>query len=307
MTYQTQRRSGWLTVTRRRKVQEAGLAYLFLLPTLVGLILFTMGPVIAGFLISFTNWNIFLPPQWVGLENYGTLVAQELPHKVFWNTIYYTVLNVPLNMIIALGTALLLNMRLRGVSFYRAVYFLPVVSSTVAASLIWTWLYSPNFGPINYFLDLIGIKGPPWLGSTTWAMPAIIIMSVWKGFGTNMLIFLAGLQGIPQELQEASMIDGANRWQRFWRVTWPLLSPTTFFVLVISSIASFQVFEQVFVMTNGGPAYATTVLGLFIYLNAFRYNNMGYAAAVAYVLFALILAITLAQLKLQGRWTHYEL
>jgi len=307
MTVQTQNSKGWLTISQRRKMQEAALAYLFLLPTLGGLVLFTMGPVIVGFLISFTNWNIFLPPQWVGLKNYQTLLAQELPHKVFWNTLYFTVLNVPLNMIIALVMALLLNIRLRGVAFYRAVYFLPVVSSTVAASLIWTWLYSPNFGPINYFLEMVGIKGPPWLGSTTWAMPAVIIMSVWKGFGTNMLIFLAGLQGIPQELQEAAMIDGANRWQRFWRVTWPLLTPTTFFVLVISCIASFQVFEQVFVMTNGGPAYATTVLGLFIYLNAFRYNNMGYAAAVAYVLFALILAITLAQLKLQGRWTYYEL
>jgi len=292
---------------QRRKVSEALLAYLFLLPTLFGLLFFSLGPVIAGFLISFTNWNIFLPPQWVGLDNYQTLLTQDLPRKVFSNTLYYTLVNVPLNMTVALGMALLLNLRLRGVSFYRAVYFLPVVSSTVAASLIWTWLYSPNFGPINYFLGEIGIKGPPWLASTTWAMPAVIIMSVWKGFGTNMLIFLAGLQGIPQELIEASMIDGANRWQRFWRITWPLLTPTTFFVLVISCIASFQVFEQVFVMTEGGPAYATSVMGLFIYLNAFRYNNMGYAAAAAYILFALILAITLAQLKLQRRWTHYEL
>jgi multiple sugar transport system permease protein len=172
--------------------------------------------------------------------------------------------------------------------------------------LIWTWLYSPNFGPLNYFLGLLGVPGPAWLGSTTWAMPAVIVMSVWKGFGTNMLIFLAGLQGMPQEVQEAAMIDGANRWQRFWRVTWPLLTPTTFFVLVISCIVSFQVFEQVFIMTDGGPAYATTVLGLFIYLNAFRYNNMGYAAAAAYVLFALTLAVTLAQFKFQGRWTYYE-
>ncbi len=307
MSNQAEVKRSWLTRSRRRRVQEAGLAYLFLLPTLIGLVLFTLGPVIVGLIISFTNWNIFLPPQWIGWDNYATLATQELPRKVFSNTLYYTLVNVPLNMAFALGVALLLNMRLRGMAFYRAVYFLPVVSSTVAASLIWTWLYSPNFGPINYGLDLIGIRGPAWLGSTTWAMPAVIIMSVWKGFGINMLIFLAGLQGIPIEMQEAAMIDGANRWQRFWRVTWPLLTPTTFFVLVISCIASFQVFEQVYVMTNGGPAYSTTVLGLFIYLNAFRYNNMGYAAAVAYVLFALILIITLAQLKLQERWTHYEL
>lgn len=294
------------TIRRRRGLQEAALAYLFLLPTLIGLALFTVGPVVAGFVISFTNWNILLAPQWVGLDNYRALVSLDLPRKVLGNTLYYTLLNVPLNMALALGVALVLNRQLRWTSFYRAVYFLPVVSSTVAASLIWTWLYSPNFGPINYFLGLVGISGPPWLGSTTWAMPAVIIMSVWKGFGTNMLIFLAGLQGMPQEVQEAAMIDGANRWQRFWRVTWPLLTPTTFFVLIISCIVSFQVFEQVFVMTNGGPAYATTVLGLFIYLNAFRYNNMGYAAAAAYVLFALTLAFTLAQFRFQGRWTYYE-
>jgi multiple sugar transport system permease protein len=294
------------TTRQRRRLQEAVLAYLFLLPTLIGLALFTVGPVVAGFLVSFTNWNILLPPQWVGWDNYQALVTQDLPRKVLWNTLYYTLLNVPLNMAVALGVALLLNQQIRWTSFYRAVYFLPVVSSTVAASLIWTWLYSPNFGPINYFLGLVGIKGPPWLGSTTWAMPAVILMSVWKGFGTNMLIFLAGLQGMPQEVQEAAMIDGANRWQRFWRITWPLLTPTTFFVLIISCIVSFQVFEQVFVMTDGGPAYATTVLGLFIYLNAFRYNNMGYAAAAAYVLFALTLAFTLAQFRFQGRWTYYE-
>jgi multiple sugar transport system permease protein len=294
------------TGRRRRQRQEAALAYLFLLPTLIGLLFLTLGPVVAGFLVSFTNWNILLPPQWVGLTNYEALATLDLPRKVLGNTLYYTLINVPLNMAVALGAALMLNQRLRGVSFYRAVYFLPVVSSTVAASLIWTWLYSPNFGPINYLLSLLGIQGPPWLGSTTWAMPAVIIMSVWKGFGTNMLIFLAGLQGMPQEVQEAAMIDGANRWQRFWRVTWPLLTPTTFFVLVISCIASFQVFEQVFVMTDGGPAYATTVLGLFIYLNAFRYNNMGYAAAAAYLLFALTLIVTLVQFRFQGRWTYYE-
>jgi multiple sugar transport system permease protein len=295
------------TSRQRRRINEIALAYLFLLPTLLGLLFFSLGPVVAGFLVSFTNWNILLSPHWVGLTNYQALVDQDLPRKVLGNTFYYTIFNVPLNMALALGVALLLNQKLRFVALYRAVYFLPVVSSTVAASLIWAWLFSPNFGPINYFLEFVGIPGPPWLGSTRWAMPAVIIMSVWKGFGTNMLIFLAGLQGIPQEMMEAAMIDGANTWQRFWRVTWPLLSPTTFFVLVISCIASFQVFEQVFIMTDGGPAYATTVLGLFIYLNAFRYNNMGYAAAAAYILFAIILTITLVQFRLQGRWTNYDL
>jgi multiple sugar transport system permease protein len=307
MTQTLQTSTFGLSNRRRNRIHEIALAYLFLAPTLIGLLFFSLGPVIAGFLISFTNWNILLPPQWVGAENYRALVELDLPRKVLWNTVYYTVINVPLNMTVALAVAMLLNQKLRFVSLYRAAYFLPVVSSTVAASLIWTWLFSPNYGPINYFLEGIGITGPAWLGSTTWAMPAVIIMSVWKGFGTNMLIFLAGLQSIPQELEEAAMIDGANRWQRFWNVTWPLLTPTTFFVLVISCIASFQVFEQVFIMTDGGPAYATTVLGLFIYLNAFRYNNMGYAAAAAYILFAIIMVITLVQFRFQERWTNYDL
>jgi len=227
-------------------------------------------------------------------------------HKVFANTLYFTVAEVPLSGALALGIALLLAGGRRGVTFYRAVFFLPVISSTVAAALVWSWLYSPNFGIINYLLSLVGVPGPPWLGSTTWALPAIIVMSVWKAFGTSMLIFIAGLQNVPAELVEAATIDGANRWQRFRHVVWPLLSPTTFFVLVITTIAAFQVFDQAYVMTEGGPANSTMIVGLYIYLNAFRFNNMGLAAALAYALFVAILLVTLVQFRVQGRWTHYE-
>ncbi len=291
---------------RRRKIREALLAYVFLLPVLLGFLLFSLGPVIAGFVLSFTNWNVFQPPQWVGLANYASLATQPLPLKVFRNTLVYTALNVPLNITLALLAALALYRPLRLVTFYRSIYFLPVVSSTVAAAMVWSWLYNTPYGLINHLLDLVGVKGPAWLGSPRWALPSVVLMSAWKGFGTNMLIFLAGLQGIHQELLEAAEIDGANAWQRFFKVVWPMLSPTTFFVLVISCIASFQVFEEMYIMTQGGPAYSTYVMALFIYNNAFRYNNMGYAAAAAYVLFALVLAVTLVQFKIQKRWTFYE-
>jgi ABC-type sugar transport system permease subunit len=291
---------------RRARRREAALAYLFVLPTILGLLFFTLGPVAAGFALSFTRWTVFTPPEWVGLANYQTIATNALVQKVFGNTLYFTVAKVPLTTALALAIALLLAGGLRGVTFYRAIFFLPVISSTVAAALIWSWLYSPSFGIINHLLSLVGIQGPPWLGSTTWAMPAIIVMSVWKTFGTSMLLFIAGLQNIPSELIEAATIDGANRWQRFRHVVWPMLSPTTFFVVVITTIAAFQVFDQAYVMTEGGPANSTMVVGLYIYLNAFRFNNMGLAAALAYCLFVAILVVTLVQFRVQRRWTHYE-
>lgn len=278
----------------------------FLLPTLVGLALFSAGPVIAAFGLSFTSWDIVSPPQWIGLENYRQLIERELFWRVMRNTLYYTFASVPLALVLALLLALAMNQKLRGTTFYRTVYFLPVISSTVAIALVWAWLYNPEFGLLNYFLRLIGIKGPGWLGDPNWAMPAIILASVWKGLGYYMVIFLAGLQGIPEEYYEAAKIDGASAWQRFRYVTLPLISPTTFFVLVILVIGSFQVFEITFVMTQGGPAYATLTIAYYIFQNAFEWYRMGLAAALAYVLFAMILVITVIQWKVQGRWVHYQ-
>jgi multiple sugar transport system permease protein len=296
-------RVGSLRAQRRREMIEA---YLYLLPTFVGLILFSLGAIIFSVGISFTDWDILQPPHWVGLSNYVRLFTTPLNWQVFGNTLYYTAVIVPVGTALALGLALALNRGLRGIVILRGLYFLPVISSTVAVSLVWSWLYNQQFGLINYLLSLVGITGPAWLADTRTAMPAVIIMSIWKGLGYNMVIFLAGLQGIPQELYEAAKIDGAGAWARFRYVTLPLVSPTTFFVVVLSTVAAFQVFDQTYVMTNGGPAYSTTTLALFIYQNAFQWFHMGYAAALSYVLFAAVAVVTLLQFRAQGRFVFYR-
>ena len=297
------RRAGSLRAQRRREVIEA---YLYLLPTFVGLILFSLGAIIASVGISFTDWDVLRPPHWIGLSNYVRLFSTPLNWQVFGNTLYYMGVIVPVGTALALGLALALNRGLRGIVLLRSLYFLPVISSTVAVSLVWGWLYNQQFGLINYLLSLVGITGPAWLADTRTAMPAVIIMSIWKGLGYNMVIFLAGLQGIPRELYEAAAIDGAGAWARFRYVTLPLVSPTTFFVVVLSTIAAFQVFDQTYVMTGGGPAYSTTTLALFIYQNAFQWFHMGYAAALSYVLFAAVAVVTLVQFRVQGRFVFYR-
>jgi multiple sugar transport system permease protein len=290
---------------RRKRVDYE--AYLYLLPTFIGMALFSVGAVVASFFISFTNWEITITPKWIGLSNYIRLAAYPLFWKILLNTVYYVGGSVPLGMVLSLGLALLANRKLKGITFFRSLYFLPVVSSMVAIALVWSWLYNPQFGLINYFLEkLFRIPGPRWLQSTTWAMPAMIFMGVWRGLGYQMVIFLAGLQNIPEELYEAAKIDGANFWQRFLRITLPMVSPTTFFVLIISIIGSFQIFEQTYIMTQGGPSYSTLTLSYYIFQNAFEWFHMGYAAALAYVLFGMILAITLIQARLQKRWVFYR-
>jgi multiple sugar transport system permease protein len=303
MSIAAPRRVGSLRAQRRREVIEA---YLYLLPTFVGLILFSLGAIVVSVGISFTDWNILQPPHWVGLSNYVRLFSTPLNWQVFGNTLYYMGVIVPVGTALALGLALALNRGLRGIVVLRSLYFLPVISSTVAVSLVWGWLYNQQFGLINYLLSVVGITGPAWLADTRTAMPAVIIMSIWKGLGYNMVIFLAGLQGIPRELYEAAAIDGAGAWARFRYVTLPLVSPTTFFVVVLSTIAAFQVFDQTYVMTGGGPAYSTTTLALFIYQNAFQWFHMGYAAALSYVLFAAVAVVTLVQFRVQGRFVFYR-
>lgn len=299
--------------------REAAEAYGFLLPNLLWLLAFTTLPIIASFLLSFTTWDLIGERQWVGLANYGRLLFDDDDFRtVLGNTVYYTIVSVPLGMTVSLVLALLLNQQLRGVVFFRTAFFAPVVTSTVAVALAFRLLYQPDFGLVNVALRNLGILGPLnalltsmhkdpliWLGSKDWAMLGVILMSVWKGMGYNMMIFLAGLQGIPQHLYEAAAIDGAGRWQRFRNITLPLLSPTTFFVLIISVIGSFQVFDQAFIMTQGGPGDATTTLVYYIYNNAFQFFKMGYAAAVAWVLFAIVFVFTLLQVRLQNRWVHY--
>jgi multiple sugar transport system permease protein len=296
-----------VAATPRRRWRHWLSCYAYLLPTICGLVLFSAGAMLASFLMSFTKFEIVTPPVFVGLQNYADLAGAPLFWKVLGNTVYYTVGYVPLNLCASLALAVLVNNKLRGVTLFRGFYFTPVVTSGVAVAMVWAWLYNPQFGLINYLLRAtLGLQGPAWLSSTEWAMPALIILGVWRSAGYNMVIFLAGLQGIPEELYEAAAIDGAGPWARFRHVTLPMLSSTTFFVLVVSVINSFQVFEATYIMTQGGPANATLTLSYYIFQNAFEWFHMGYAAAMAWVLFGLVMLFTLLQMRLQRFWVFYR-
>lgn len=285
---------------------ENVVGYLFVAPLILGLIIFTYGPVLAAFGLSFTKGDYISTPKWIGLDNYTALMDDKLFWQSLRNTLYYVVGVVPAGMILSLLLALAMNQKLRGIVFFRTIFFLPTISSSVAISLMWLWIYNPEFGVMNFLLEQVGIKGPAWLSSPDWAMPAVIIMAVWRGLGYNMLIYLAGLQGIPEVYYEAAAIDGAGALDKFWHITVPLLSPTTFMLLILGLIGAFQVFEYTYVMTGGGPVYATLTLVLHVYNNAFRNFQMGYASALAYVLFFILLALTVIQFRLQRRWVHYE-
>jgi len=278
----------------------------YLFPTIIGLLVFSAGAVTASFVLSFTQWDMIAAPQWVWLENYVGLLHSDLFWEVVHNTLLFVLLAVPLSVVCSLALALLANTGIRGITLFRTAYFLPVVSSMIAVALVWSWIFNPEFGLLNFLLRaLFGIQGPSWLDSTTWALPAMVIVTVWKGLGASMVIFLAGLQNIPRDLYHAATMDGAGAWRQFRHITLPMLSPTTFFILVITLINAFQVFEQTYVLTKGGPANSTLTLSYYIYQNAFQFFQMGKAAAVSYVLFALIFLVTLVQFKVQKRWVFY--
>lgn len=282
--------------------------YLFLAPDLGGTLIFAIIPVIASLVLSFFAWDILTTPRFRGLENYRQLLLHDpIFLQVLGNTTYYVLGTVPARTVLALLLAIALNQQLRGVSLFRAAYFLPTITSGVAAALVWRWIFNSDFGLLNSFLYLIGVADPPqWLNSPIWAMPALIVVAIWQGLGFQMLVFLAGLQAIPRHLYEAASIDGANWWGRFWYVTVPLISPTTFFVLIISIIGSYQVFDQAFILNEGGPGYATTTLVYYVYNYAFQFFKMGYAAAIAWILFVIIFILTVVQFRLQRRWVHYD-
>jgi multiple sugar transport system permease protein len=282
-------------------------AHLLLIPTYIGLFGLVLGPVIAGFVISFFRWDIITPPEYIGLANYRGLADDPLFWKALRNTTYYVIGAIPPAVILSLLLALALNQPLRARAFFRTSYFLPVVSSTVAVAVLWGWMFNTQVGLINHLLSFVGIGKVPWITSETWAMPAVIIMSVWKSLGYNMILFLAGLQSIPEEYHEAAMLDGAGSLRRFWNITLPLLSPTTFLVVILSVISSFQVFEQTYILTGGGPSNSTLTLVLMIFYRGFQDFRMGYASAIAYVLFLIVFLLTLLQWRLQKRWVHYEL
>jgi multiple sugar transport system permease protein len=292
---------------RRRGPREAFQAYAFLIPSLLGLALFWIGPVGASLLISFTDWGSAQHVSWLGFANYHNLFTSSLFWKVFTNTLYYTAVSVPVGMALSLALALLANQPLPGVRLFRAIFFLPTIISMTAVALMWSFLFNPDLGFINYVIRRIfHVPGPDWVNSVQWAMPSLIFVGVWKWAGYNMVIFLAGLQGIDGSLYEAAEIDGAKTWKKFVAITWPGLSPTTLFVLIISLIGSFQIFDQTYIMTEGGPAYATLTMSYHIYLNAFQYFHMGLAAALAYILFVVVFVITVLQFRLQHRWVFYQ-
>lgn len=279
---------------------------IFLLPSLMGLLVFTFIPILSSLGLTLFEWDLLTPPRFVGLSNFERLSTDPTFWEALTHTLYFIAGYIPLVMALALGAAVLLNRRLPGITLFRTAFFIPVVSAWVAVALIWQWLLNPRYGLLNYMLSLVGIQGPAWLFDPNWAMPAIILTSVWKDIGFVMVMYLAGLQGIPAEYTEAASIDGASGWQRFRYITMPLLSPTTFFALIISLINSFQVFDQVWIMTGGGPAGATTVLVEQIVKNAFTYSNMGYASALSWVLFAIVFSVTLVQTRMQKRWLAYD-
>lgn len=303
------RRSTGKDAGRRRKhLKETFTAYLYLLPATVVLVTFHFAPVFYAFYVSLLDWNYISPnPTFVGFANYAALLKDSDFITSLINTVYYVIGTVPTSMAVALFVAILLNQKIRGLAWYRTVYFLPVITAANAVAIIWFWIYHPDYsGLLNGLLDRLGLPIQSWLLDPKWAMPCIILMSIWKGLGYNVVIFLAGLQNISSEYYEAAQIDGAKGWSMFRYITWPLLSPTTFFVLIISVIGSFQVFSQVYVMTRGGPLKSTLVVVYYLYKIGFEDFKMGYASAMAYALFVIIFTLTLLQRKYIGSRVYYQ-
>ncbi|RIK34781.1 MAG: sugar ABC transporter permease [Chloroflexi bacterium] len=294
-TVRVHRRWSW------RLTREEKAAILFILPLMIPLTVYWIIPSLASLYFSFTSYNVLQPARWVGVDNFVQLWNDALFWRSLRNSAYFTAGNIPLMMVGGLALALVVDSYVRFRTFFRIVFYLPLVTSTIALSMVWLWLFDPNFGLLNAFLHLFGLPPLQWLQSTTQAMPSIILMSVWAGVGGPMIIYLAGLQGIPDTLYEAARVDGANSWQSFWHVTLPLLNPVTIYVLVSSIIGSFQIFGPIYAMTDGGPAFATTTIVHQIYLNGFRFFNMGYASAQAWVLFALLLGLSIANLRLMTK------
>ena len=285
---------------------EGRWALLFLAPTLLGLAVLSAGPILATLAISLTKWDLLTAPQFVGLDNFAALVSDDRFLKAMRNTVFYTVVSVPLGMAIALGLAMALNQTIRGIAFIRTAYFLPVVTSTIAIALVWQWIYSSDAGLLNQAIGLFGIPSQRWLSDPVLVMPSIVAMSIWQGLGINVIIFLAGLQAIPTELLDAASVDGAGRWARTRHITLPLLTPSIFFTGILSLIGSFQVFDQIYVLARPKPTEATITIVYFIYENGFKFFKMGYATAASWILFIIVAALTAVYFRSQDRWVHYQ-
>lgn len=306
------------SVVRRRwsprTIREAIEGYLYVSPWLIGFIVLTLGPMLASLYFSFTQYSIVRAPRWIGLDNYIRAFSgkDQLFWPSLWRTAVFTFYFVPFGVIISLLLAVALNHNLRGTTVYRTLFFLPSLTPAAASTLLWGWLLNPEVGPVNFILNRyifgpLGAEAPRWLASRVWALPTIAVIALWGSVGgSRMIIFLAGLQGVPEELYDAASIDGANSWHRFWNVTLPLISPVVFFNLILGAIAAFRVFTFAFMATGGGPAYATYFYMLHLYSTAFQSLQMGYASALAWVMFVVVLAFTVLQFALSGRWVFYS-
>lgn len=275
--------------------------YLFIALPMVLFAVFTVLPIGIAFVLSFSDYSVIGETSWTGLGNYTRVFDDPYFTTALVNTVVYTLMYVPLGIVVALGAAMLLNRRVKAVKLYRTMFYIPVISSTVATATIWYWLLNPQYGLLNVILGWFGIDGPAWLHDSRWAMPSIVFMAVWAGFGTNMMIYLAGLKGVPRELYEAARLDGANAWQAFRHVTLPQLRRTTFFVSTLLIIGAFQVFDQAFVLTKGGPGNSTITLVYYIYNKGFGKLEMGYASAISFVLAAIILVFAIVNARAVDR------
>lgn len=290
---------------KRRFNKEHAWAYLFISAPIIGFMIFGFIPLSYSVFISFTKFDGFNTPDLNGLENYRMLFQDPLIWKTTVNT-FYAALGIPIGMVVSLGIAMALNQKIAGINFFRTAFFLPTISSVVALTLLWKWVFNSDFGILNQLLGYVGIQGPAWLNEENWAMPAMIIQGVWGGLGFNMVLYLAALQGVPTSLYEAAEMDGANKWQRFRYITVAGISPTTFFILVTSIIGALQDFVRFRIMTGGGPNFSTMTTVYYLFENAFRYMNMGFASAMAWVLGIVIMIITLINFVMSRRWVHYE-
>src|SRR5438874_10719665 len=287
--------------------REAIEGLLYISPFLIGFLIFTAYPMIASLYLSFTKYNILNPPTWIGLENYQEAFFLD---EQFWNSLrrtgVFALLNVTLGVLGSLAAALLLNQGFRGTTLFRTFFFLPSITPIIASALLWTWIFQPSIGLLNYLLGELGVEGPAWLQSSTWAVPSLVIISLWGSIGgSRMIVFLAGLQSVPQEMYEAADIDGAGAWSKFRHITLPLISPTMFFNVVLAIIGSLSTFSLAYIATGRGPNYPTLFYVYNLFKNAFEFSRMGYAAAMAWLFFLIILALTLVQFRFSNRWVYY--
>lgn len=285
--------------------QKAMWGYALVLPSLVGIILFVLIPVVCSLILTFAKWDGLGTIEWIGFDNFRRLGSDPMFTRVMKNTVNFTWMNL-LGIVPALILAVILNQDLPGKGVFRVLYFVPYITMGVAVAMVWRWMFDSEIGVINYLLRLVGFSGIPWLGSRAHAMPSVVLVSIWRSLGYYILLFLSGLQSIPSQLYEAATVDGANAWKRFRHITLPLLSPTTFFVLIVSVINSFQVFDLVFTMTGGGPARATTTIAYYIYTSSFEDFRMGYGSTLAWALFLIVAVITAIQFSLQSKWVNYD-